>query len=461
VEEPEGVKMSDGPTTHPATQGGLIAGLRRIGRGRLLTLAVAIGLASILGVSIWRLRSVAGIPDVGDPFDVAAARRPIDLPDEDNAYALYAEAKQQLTRLPASLAKVELDSLTWSKSGQAVRTYLEQNRTAIETWRRGSERFDALYHQPGELRIDTLLPVVQDLRVLSRLGGLEGTRLEEEGAMEQAWGWYRAMLRCSRLVGRHGILIERGVGSALHKEAAQRILSWAADPRVDTGLLRRALEDALRADALTPPDSEALKLEYLMYLRDLRELRVLTHEIPLPGGKDGLLEQAATGVGWKAPIQRIWLRASNDDERGRRAARMLFANWLAQIDRPVTRRAPIAVQSPVLVYAPDPTAPPAARALPPERLAKAVDRSALARLIFGDYPFKQTSPTAGVTLWEEGGWLTRERRRRSALIAGLAAELYRREHGPLPATAGDLLGPYLEELPEGIAAGDPIPKVVD
>jgi len=198
-----------------------------------------------------------------------------------------------------------------------------------------------------------------------------------------------------------------------------------------------------------------------MYLRDLRELRVLTQEVPLPGGKDGLLEQAATGAGWKAPIQRMWLWASNDDERGRRVARLLFANWLAQIDRPRSQRAPIALRSPVLVYAPDPTAPPAARALPPEQLAKVVDRSALARSIFEDYPFKHMSPGNPVTPWEEGGGLTRERRRRSALILGVAAELYRREKGHPPATAGDLLGPYLKELPEETGAGDPVPKLAE
>jgi hypothetical protein len=51
----------------------------------------------------------------------------------------------------------------------------------------------------------------------------------------------------------------------------------------------------------------------------------------------------------------------------------------------------------------------------------------------------------------------RERRRRAVLVVRLAAELYRREHGKPPATAGALLGPVLKELPEGIAADDPIP----
>ena len=149
--------------------------------------------------------------------------------------------------------------------------------------------------------------------------------------MRAAWGWYRAMLRYSRLVGRHGVLIERLVGAALHKMAARPIVRWASDPRVDAPLLRLALADVIEADALTPPLSDALKLDYLMYLRDVRELRVLPQEIPLPGGKNGLLEAMATSRGLKVPIQKFWLRASNDVDRSLCAARMLFANWLAQV----------------------------------------------------------------------------------------------------------------------------------
>jgi hypothetical protein len=292
---------------------------RRLGRSWLLAAGIAVGLAAIPGVSIWRLRNVNGIPDVGDPFDVAAARRPIEVPDEQNAYVLYAEARQQLARPPASIVKIDLSALTWSKSGQAVRDHLEQNRAAMETWRRGSDRPEALYQPPGELALDTLLPLVQEMRNLAQLAGLEGSRLEEQGAMDRAWGWYRAMLRHSRLMGRHGVLVERLIGAGRHKEAAGRIVRWAADPRVDAMLLRRALEDTLEADALTPPLSEALKPGYLMFVRDLRELRVITTEIPLPGGQAGILDQMASAAGLRAPIQRIWLRASNDVERSRLA----------------------------------------------------------------------------------------------------------------------------------------------
>ena len=67
----------------------------------------------------------------------------------------------------------------------------------------------------------------------------------------------------------------------------------------------------------------------------------------------------------------------------------------------------------------------------------------------------------GYASWEGNGGLARERRRRSALLVKLAAELFRRERGKPPVKAGELLGSYLKELPEGIKDDDPIPERVD
>ena len=47
------------------------------------------------------------------------------------------------------------------------------------------------------------------------------------------------------------------------------------------------------------------------------------------------------------------------------------------------------------------------------------------------------------------------------LIVKLAAELYRREHGKLPANCGALLVGYLKELPAEIKADEPIPAGID
>jgi hypothetical protein len=256
-------------------------------------------------------------------------------------------------------------------------------------------------------------------------------------------------------VGRHGGA--RYVGAHVHEQASRRILRWAADPRVDAGQLRKALEDTLAADALTPPLSEAIKLEYLSF-RGSDGIRVLRdYGIPLPavpGGEHGPLQEMANFVGAGGSARLAWLLANNNVERSQPAIRLLYANWLAQVDRPAAQRAPVAMEDPVLIYAWDPTAPAADRAVAPERLARAIERNPYARaILFVDHaqhhPFRPPP-------WEGNGLLARERRRRSAMIVRLAAECYRREHGAAPPTAGTLLGSYLKELPEGIATGDPI-----
>jgi hypothetical protein len=66
-----------------------------------------------------------------------------------------------------------------------------------------------------------------------------------------------------------------------------------------------------------------------------------------------------------------------------------------------------------------------------------------------------------MTPWEGNGLLAREPKRRAVLTVKLAAELYRREKGHSPATAGSLLGSYLKVLPEGIMPDDPIPASLD
>jgi hypothetical protein len=398
---------------------------------------------------------VDGLPDVGDPFNVAAALRPIEMLEDENAYVLYADAKSQLPRPPAGLSQVISKASTWATAGDDVRAFVQQNRPALLTWREGSERPDAIYNQPGKLAVDTLLPVVQELRLFAQLAALEGSRGEEQGAMEDAWRWYRAILRCSRHVGRHGVIIERLVGGAIHKEGAGRILHWAADPRVDAKLLRRALDDALAADRMTPLLSETLKLEYLLYLRDLKELRVMVSEVPMPGGRSGWFDQMVAATGAKPQIQRLRLHATNDVERSRRVLRLVFANWLAQVDKPVSHRAAIAIQKPTLIYAADPAAPPAARAVDPELLDKAIEQTSLAQLILRAGAPMTKAP------WEGDGPLAREQTRRAALLVKLAAELYRRERGKMPESAGALVGPYLEGLPEGIAPADSLPAGVE
>jgi hypothetical protein len=258
------------------------------------------------------------------------------------------------------------------------------------------------------------------------------------------------------------VIIERLVGGAILESACRRASHWAVDPRVDAALLRRALDDVLEADALTYRFSENMKLEYLICLRDLNELRVMVKDIPMPGGQNGWLEQAAIASGTKSHLQRARLKITNDVERSRRVVRLLFANWLPQLEKAPAERVPIAIRKPTLIYASDPNAPAAARAIAPEDLEAAITHTVFAReFVQPADRFPQGAAPWSGWAWEGDSALAREPRRRAVLIVKLAAELYRRERGKPPANAGALLEGYLKELPSGIARDEPIPAGID
>ena len=281
-------------------------------------------------------------------------------------------------QLPAAAARVDFTRLSWAKAGTIERDYLDANRPALELWRKGTERPDALFHQPDSLKLDSILAIGTNLGSLSRLAFLEASRLEETGQMGDAWSWYKAILRSSRHVGKRGIMFERVTGAYMHRNAAWRIIRWAGDPRVDAALCA-ALDDTLTAEALTPPLSENMKLDYLMCIRDLIELRVTVDEIPLPGGRQGLLERIVSSRPLRTEIQRARLHATNDVDRSRRVLNLLYANWLAQVDKAAGLRAPMAARLPFVIYAADPSAPAAARAIASEKLIAAVRQTLFAQ----------------------------------------------------------------------------------
>ena len=110
---------------------------------------------TLIGVALfatWRATSLDGLPDVGDPFDVAAFGD-VKVADDRNAFTLYRRATDLITRMPKDATN------DWATAGEPEKAWLEANREALNLWRRGTERPDALYHPPRSLKFDTRLSV--------------------------------------------------------------------------------------------------------------------------------------------------------------------------------------------------------------------------------------------------------------------------------------------------------------
>ena len=107
-------------------------------------LRVAVVLAACLAVAatafaIWWLNSLNGLPDIGDPFDVAAFRT-FNLPDDQNAFTFFRRAWKAAEPVPWEFSEANLE----------FRAFVAANRPAVELILKGAEQGDGISGPVGE-----------------------------------------------------------------------------------------------------------------------------------------------------------------------------------------------------------------------------------------------------------------------------------------------------------------------
>jgi hypothetical protein len=401
--------------------------------GRLLALIVLATFLLLLGAGLY---FNVGAPAVAEPFEVQRFAS-ISVPDEKNAIVCYRRAAPDFVdglwfagpttpvqrdefRMTHDASAIEILKLT----PDAMRRWLDANRPAMETWKQGSQLDDALDVPPNQARLTTpSSAAINASHEFSRLALVEAAQLTAHGKAQEAWGWYRAVLRTSRHVGMRAAIIPRLVGCALHATAAEAIIPWSARPELTAADLRKALSETQALDAMTPPASECLKVEYLSAVN---------------GFDENLAE-------WKV-VGNV-LDAFGARARAHRSLNLIFANWLGQVDRPLFERTALRTGQPDL-YELAATAP--AGSLSAADLQREIGLS-------GSLPdsalLKCLVPSPSVV-----NSIDREQARRAALILALALQLYAREHGELPSDLGTLVqAGYLKSIPpDPFGKGEPL-----
>lgn len=415
-------------------------------RRRRRTAALAV-LAMAAAPVVWWTCQLWGLPDVGEPFDVEAYRA-IRIADDRNAFVLYIRAAELLESLKKKVDPPWYSyerQVPWSKASPAMRRLFEEDRPAMVLFREAAERPDSW---PILIEDPRAWVVWNGLRRFHLLAMLEASRLEEQGDMAGAWGWYRASLRTLHHERRCGGFAERQEVAYRHGRLRDRLKAWAADPRTTAADLRRALDDATACGAIAAPESDTLKREYRWLRKQLDESGPQDSARRLNNRKSRLLFGSADDYLRPEQMQtiydlwRIWHR---EPERRRRIARLAVANWLAYYELPPGRRPPpdLNVTGPYDFFAHGPDAPAAAHALSPAVLDRWLDSSPEAR--------------QKLDLWMGGfrmssDWIGKLRAKETAghraLLVLLASELYRRDHGQLPIRDEELVGPYLKALPD-------------
>jgi hypothetical protein len=425
---------------------------KRFRQLRRVTLALVIGLAiAATGLAIWWLNSLKGLPDIGDPFDVAAFRA-LSIPDDQNAFALLRRAQQMLTLPPLNVGMRD----------PRLREWVKASRPAVELFLKAAECPDAMSEPPdappnfiGGL---TILPTPtgstyeypiqrESPGTLIGLTILEGERRSACGDPAGAWDCYRAVLRMMVHVQRRGRFAERHRANLVHRSSELRhaIETWAANPRTTIPQLRRALDVMVECRPRIDWNAYPLKREYLDLMRFLDgpvdpDLKQIEHELTYRMGEYELPIELSVRL--HHAKRRLW----REPERSRRVVRLLFANWLAQAEpggqtprQPAVRaRFPAAGHTTaILLYPVGPEAPAGARALAPQEVARWLVTTNDARLAlsygshFSPFSLRQS-----------------ERRAHRDLLVLLASELFRRERGAPPPNDEALVGTYLESLPD-------------
>ena len=263
----------------------------------------------------YRTFRLSRVPPADEPFDTKSVLEFV-VPDTENAFVEFNAASVlhvDYVEAPGDSSSAHELFEDWALATGSERKWLAANRAFMELWRKGTAKPDAQYCRASELRADTALLSVQETREFSRLVRLEASRLLVEGKIEEAWDWLRASFRMSRQIGRHGVMIERLVGAAIHAQTAQGMVKWASDPQVTADLLRRAMRELQDEQRRTPPLSACLKLEYLFVIASWMSLT------------DG-------------PANPTLNKLTGESELNERVFRHLFANWLGQADTPRQQR---------------------------------------------------------------------------------------------------------------------------
>jgi hypothetical protein len=278
---------------------------------------------------IRRSASLFGIPDIGDPFDVAAFRS-FRIPEDQDAVILLRRAADKAPSLPFLPMNVRRlgPSIGWSKADPKLREWVEANRDALELFRQGTDLPDGIPH-PSFNWVNNNQYL--NLGPLVWMAILEGARLEEQGNLTGAWSLYRAVYRMKVHVMRRGSVYQRLFADRMCSGLRSRIASWAADRRTDVALLRRALEDVRTGEPKPEWDSFSLKVDYLVMMSALDSPDSWVHQVD-EENHDFRIAGEKLPPNIEASLHTVQLFLANEPELSRRVLRLAFANWLARVD---------------------------------------------------------------------------------------------------------------------------------
>lgn len=327
---------------------------RTKGYRRVALLAFYLLILLLLAAVVWRYLGLRALPDVGDPFDVAAFEHDSSaVPSQADASQLYSQAagalrphfggsaqgaimwKRGMLYYETPISNARFAS-AWSTASDDLKSWVDSNRRSLSLFEQAAACPTAdLDRQPRHFQIEATLYSLLGLCLL------DGARHEDAGEMKAAWVCYRSVLRSIRHLGSSAPLDRRyRLEHGCHPILRTHVERWAADPRVDTALLRQALDDIVAIDSLLDNDLESLRSSYIDLLGNLDHPSPEQSESALHQLTQDLQELTRCGSfvaprGFCAtaavPLNDLLRFLLNEPERSKRVTRIFYSNWVQNL----------------------------------------------------------------------------------------------------------------------------------
>ncbi|MAT14645.1 MAG: hypothetical protein CMJ46_05170 [Planctomyces sp.] len=271
--------------------------------------AVTLFIGSVI---CWRHNRVSSIPDVGEPFDVAAYLAKFDI--EVNAFDVLGEASKMLIEIEKK-PKYRNFSSSWIfpvKLTTLQREYLAETDPALDKWLSASDIPAGYEVHPRDVNVYSTLEISQNSRAMT---GRILTRVRQklnEGDTEAATELLQQLLNLN-LLFRNQSLITRLCGIAtynMYTSELPYLLQFEQWTVEDLRTLQQITQQHRVAD---PPISESIKFEYFIARHALDD---------------------------KLKNRSIATTISREDEVARRVLNLIFDNWLTHCDLPTAERPP-------------------------------------------------------------------------------------------------------------------------
>jgi hypothetical protein len=369
------------------------------------------------------LYRVYGIPAVEPGFSPEEFARPATAEDKAT-FEMYRRAALMYVPMSGRKLPSGTDEETAPPEPEAERTarekaWIEANEEVIALTVKASRQPACDFFDPDS--DSSKFYVLRDSRSLCGLLVAGATQLESDGKLDAAWERYLAALRVSlHLRHRGGAWFGPEIADWVEANVYDRLLPWAAHPRQTPQRIAAAIRELGDLTPNVPSRSDAIKSEYLWTRRVISGDPVaLAQEIDTRRRREFWAVLA---------VQRLpWERA-----RALRVLNLMTARDLksfSDVESAISREASFAF--------------PDSHRDDQEWLALMRSTPLLVALHYSPQSWAYTRDLASVTT------------RRRAVRLLLALEAWKIEHGELPKTLDQLVGPYLDRLPLDPYAAEP------